>query len=113
MNSNGAAFGLWAALATGGSLVQLPTLSITSIGEMSKLNEFLSVYPNPFNTDLNIKNSSNSTIEITISNINGKLVHSQKSNLEMIQINTSELSNGLYILNVRNNESQSNNKLVK
>lgn len=113
MNSNGAAFGLWAALATGGSLVQLPTLSITSIGEMSKLNEFLSVYPNPFNTDLNIKNSSNSTIEITISNINGKLVHSQKSNLEMIQINTSELSNGLYILNVRNNESQSNYKLVK
>ncbi|HRH12264.1 MAG TPA: T9SS type A sorting domain-containing protein, partial [Bacteroidia bacterium] len=94
-------------------LVQLPTLGVTSIGERTKLNDLLSVYPNPFNTDLNIKNSWNSAIEITISDINGKLVYRQKSNLELIQVNTSELSNGLYILNVKNNESESNYKLVK
>ncbi len=112
-NSNGAAFGLWAALATGGNLVQLPVIATTSIGEKSKLNDFLSIYPNPFNYNLTVKNTSNSTLTISIIDISGKVKLNQTSNLEMIDLNTSELSNGVYFLNIRNNESESNYKIIK
>jgi len=113
VNSNGAAFGLWAALATGGNLVQLPTFTVTSLNEKSKLNDLLSVYPNPFNNVLTVKNESNSTLTINLLDINGKTIISQTSSLESIDLNTAELSNGVYLLNISNGELKSNYKIVK
>ena len=112
-NSGGAAFGLWVALASGGNLVALPTITATSIGEKSKLNDFLNIYPNPFNNNLTVKNTSNTTLSISVIDINGKVVISQSSNLEKIDLNTSELVNGVYFLNIKNENSESNYKIIK
>jgi hypothetical protein len=115
-NSNGPSFGLWVALASGGTLIPLPLINPTSptaIDEKSKLKDFLSVYPNPFNSSLIVKNTSDTELTISITDINSKVVVKQTSNSEMIDLNTSELSSGIYIINIRNNESESNYKLVK
>jgi len=112
-NSGGAAFGLWVALASGGNLVALPTITATSIGEKSKLNEFLNIYPNPFNNNLTVKNTSNTTLSISVIDINGKVVLTQSSNQEKIDLNTAELVNGVYFLNIKNENSESNYKIIK
>jgi hypothetical protein len=60
-----------------------------------------------------VKNTSDTELTISITDINSKVVVKQTSNSEMIDLNTSELSSGIYIINIRNNESESNYKLVK
>jgi hypothetical protein len=112
-NNNGPSFGLWAALATGGNLVQLSTYTVTALSKNSKLNDLLSVYPNPFSNVLIIKNKSNSNLAITILDINGKVIVNQTSTLETIELNTNELTNGVYFLNITNGEYTSNYKVVK
>ena len=101
VNSTGPAFGLWAALASGGNLVQLPSLATTAIGEKSKLNDLLNIFPNPFTDNLTVKNNSNSQL------IN------QTSDQEEININTSNLINGVYFMSVSNGDLKSNYKIIK
>jgi hypothetical protein len=112
-NSGGPAFGLWAALATGGNLVPLPSITATSIGENSKLDEFLNIYPNPFDNSLRIKNTSNTSLEIKIVDVSGKIIMTQISDSELVELNTTELSSGIYFLTISNGELVSNYKIVK
>lgn len=53
-NSNGPAFGLWAATSAGGNLIPLPVLSGIGLEE-AVLADFLTVYPNPASTELRIE----------------------------------------------------------
>jgi hypothetical protein len=112
-NSTGPAFGLWAALPTGGNLVQLPSLTITSLGEQTKLNELVSVYPNPFNSQLSVRNNSTSDLKITVLDVTGKTIISQQSNSEVIELNTSELSNGIYFVRIMSGDLMATYKIVK
>ena len=113
VNSTGPAFGLWAALASGGNLVQLPSLATTAIGEKSKLNDLLNIFPNPFTDNLTVKNNSNSQLTITVLDINGKVLINQTSDQEEININTSNLINGVYFMSVSNGDLKSNYKIIK
>ena len=77
----------------------------------------ISLYPNPAKLELNIDFSkSNSVIssEILIYNMQGKVIKTVSRNTEMIQkINTSELSDGVYILKINaENGAQYTKKLV-
>ncbi len=112
-NSTGPAFGLWAALPTGGNLVQLPSLTITSIGEQTKLNNLVSLYPNPFNNQLSIKNTSVSDLNINVLDITGKTIINQQSNSEVIELNTSELNNGIYFVRIMSGNLVATYKIVK
>jgi hypothetical protein len=112
-NSNGPAFGLWVALASGGNLIPLPTYSVTSIEENNALSNLISVYPNPFNDQVKINNETNISLDITILDVMGKVVSSDKSNSSIINFNTSELTQGIYFINVKNEKLSATYKIVK
>ncbi|QQS52744.1 MAG: DUF4397 domain-containing protein [Bacteroidota bacterium] len=54
-NSNGAAFGLWVALAAGGDLVELPVSNYTSVNTPSGNALSSMVYPNPASKELTVE----------------------------------------------------------
>lgn len=77
----------------------------------------ISIYPNPTKNILNINFGSNSVdllTEIAIYDIQGKIVKAIRSTSENFQqVNTSELSDGLYVLKINlANGNQSTHKLV-
>lgn len=72
----------------------------------------LSVYPNPVQNNLTITNIS--TIDsVTIFSILGQEVKSQKVNALKVEINTSELSNGIYFVKVIADGKEKTVKIVK
>jgi hypothetical protein len=114
-NSNGPAFGLWVALATGGTLIPLPALTTgtaTGINETVDLRNTVSVYPNPFADQITINNGSLST-EVQISDLTGKVIGTQKSEAGIIELNTNNLSAGVYLLKVSSQGATLTYKIVK
>jgi hypothetical protein len=112
-NSNGAAFGLYAALPAGGVLVPLPLITVTSIDKENILNSFLNVFPNPFNNQITITNVSEDVMNVTMTDISGKVVKTGTLNAETLIIETNELPSGVYILNISNNGQNANFKVIK
>ena len=95
-NSDGPAFGLWVALASGGDLIPLPLVPL-STENFSTSN--IDVYPNPASDVLNI------SIPYSYNTVSGRIV--DVSGREVInlpnmtnKIDVSGLSNGMYILDV-------------
>ena len=78
--------------------------------DVNENNEDLKVatYPNPTSDFLNIVLHQNSTenLEVTVLNLSGAIVYSKNftgfSGVNNIQLNVSEFSQGLYIINVKN-----------
>jgi hypothetical protein len=104
-NSNGAGFGIWVALPSGGDLVELPLA--TSIEENDLLNS-LTVWPNPSNDVLFVDmNSTNNTqAEIRLLDMTGRDVlalgsRSIAAGESRISLDVSGLSNGSYVLSIR------------
>ena len=112
-NSNGPAFGLWVALPTGGNLIPLPTYSATSINENNLLSTLINVYPNPFIDEVKISNETKVNLDITILDVMGKIISTKKSNSDIISINTSELPQGIYLINVKSDDLSATYKVVK
>ena len=112
-NSNGAAFGLWAALPAGGALVQLPPLSVTGVDSQSEIKNLLQVFPNPFTNQVVLYNSTGMSMNVTLSDITGKQLIVQTGSDEKIELNTENLTNGMYILSVYSNGKNATYKLVK
>lgn len=82
----------------------------------SSINKGLNVlYPNPNNGNfsINLKVDLKSEINIEIFNVLGKLVFSSKSKNPNFDISLPELSNGIYILKIFNNEIDETFKFVK
>ncbi len=87
----------------------------TAINEMEFTNKELNIYPNPANNILNIilpENQMENEFTLEIFNGIGQLV---KENVIVLQnktivINTSNLANGIYLLNLKGNKSQTSSK---
>lgn len=113
-NSNGPAFGLYAALPTGGPLVMLPVSSTTGVDELNENND-ITIYPNPANNVINIEGSDLSQISILITDIMGRVV--DQSNITQISNTSLDISNipaGIYQLTVlKVNGEISNAKFIK
>ena len=73
-----------------------------------------SVYPNPSNGSINVNMETGlGQGHIDIIDLNGRVVFTQNSLLEgVININASELSNGVYLLQVSNDTVSETTKLV-
>jgi uncharacterized repeat protein (TIGR01451 family) len=76
------------------------------------------VYPNPFTHHLQLLVPKNSAaqIEITISNLNGKTVYArthQVAGNRLIEIETSSLQNGFYLLKAKSGSSVSYQKIIR
>ena len=62
----------------------------------------VSIYPNPTSDVLNISTNSNELSKLTIKDISGKIVLSQKFNTK-VTISTENYSEGVYLIDVKNN----------
>ena len=100
-NSNGPAFGLYVALASGGALVPL-NLS-TSIEEMDdQLDRAINIYPNPSNGEVTLSYDGDGFPEsLEVMNLGGQIVKSVRLNSVSTQnINLNELSKGIYFVRI-------------
>jgi len=71
--------------------------------EEAIFNEQVSVYPNPIKSgdDIRIKFAYNLTAKISLYNISGKLIlHDEIDNLKTKTLDTSNLTNGIYMLEI-------------
>jgi len=96
-NSNGPAFGLWAALAAGGNLVPLPTIPLA----VTQFNgDQIAVYPNPVSGFLTIDLPQNYTkASATVTDYNGRRLM-QLENISSNRISFENLASGMYLLNI-------------
>jgi hypothetical protein len=118
LNNNGAAFGLWVALPSGGQLVELQ--NTTSVGELEKGKiSSVKVYPNPARETINVDyiNESNVNAVVEIRTLTGALVRSQALGNDQAfgsrAIDVADLPAGLYILTVKSGESKTSMKFAK
>lgn len=91
-----------------------PTLGSVNLTTNSA-NDF-SIQPNPFSANLNIQVASESEISsISIFTIDGKLMfkNENKSQMNALQINTTDWPNGIYFVTILNEQGQKNLKLIK
>ncbi len=116
-NSNGAGFGLWVALPSGGNLIPLP-LVITGLNENNTIAQ-LNLFPNPAkdNVNISIDLKEKSDVIISIFNAAGSLVTRTTYNdlmtgNNLLAISTADLSSGLYKVNVQTNDSLKSTNLV-
>jgi hypothetical protein len=82
----------------------------------NELEASIQVYPNPAHNQFNIFNGqdlNNGTSNIEISNVNGQVIHSQKSNPgTTTTVQTNNWAAGVYILKATNNGTQTTKKLI-
>lgn len=112
-NSNGPAFGLYAAAATGGSLIPLPSIAVTSIGEKTQLESKLSIYPNPFSDKINIDNKETLRLVIKVSDLTGKVLKTKISDQNAITLELNELTAGVYFVSIESESEQAVYKVIK
>jgi hypothetical protein len=106
-----AAFGLYVALPAGGNLVPLPVSQGSSIDEQQGVS--FKTYPNPVNGELIIEQQGALADVIEITDVTGRVVYSQNYLTQnVIRINTSSLTNGLYTVRMISGDSVSNKKIV-
>ncbi|MGE5355691.1 MAG: DUF4397 domain-containing protein [Deltaproteobacteria bacterium] len=99
MNSNGKAFGLYVALASGGELIPLPVANSLVYENSNKLK--FNVYPNPATTyiEVELTEAAKSDITAKIFNRYGMQVASKVfSNGDVTKINTYNLNPGSYYI---------------
>lgn len=90
-------------------------ISDTLVGTHELPNSKSIFYPNPVSDYINIKLPSrfqNCTTEITISNIEGKILLSSQIDKQMRSINISHIASGFYILKAQNGSIQVTNKII-
>jgi len=84
----------------------------TGIAEVAKEN--FSVYPNPANDvlTLNFDNINNADLTLNIYNLAGELVRSETLRQNQQQINIEELSNGIYMVEIKSKGWSEKQKLI-
>lgn len=102
----------------GNSVLYVDNLSfdnlITSISEPTSENITFSLYPNPASdiVTLNIDNMNNTDLTLNIYNVTGTLVKSEMLKQNQQQINTGNLNNGIYMIEIKSEEWTEKQKLI-
>lgn len=116
VNNNGAPFGLYVALASGGDLIPLPV--VTSVEEQKSFN-ILEMFPNPAKESLNLSIDLNreSRANVEIYNMVGaRVLHGDYGNLgsglSQISIPVNQLPEGMYMVKVTAGKQQQTQKLL-
>jgi len=118
-NSNGPAFGLWAALPAGGNLVQLPALTITAINTINKDDAMLMLYPNPASAAVEFSFQSNTYAKtsIRVFNLQGQEVISTDfisvNGSNKVTLEVSQLIEGVYFIQMVNGNNTYQSKFIK
>lgn len=96
--------------------LRLDTVNITSLLSVKDFdNTTFSVYPNPSNGFVNVSNNRNALINaIEMTDLNGRIVKSVKvSDLAEAEVNISDLSSGVYMMNIKTDQGSAVKKIVK
>jgi hypothetical protein len=100
-NQNGPAFGLWAALATGGPLVQLPPTT-SSVVEPETLG--FDVTPNPVSESLSVAIGNAASARWSITEMTGQVLRSGSFGTESadatVRVDVSSIPTGMYLVTV-------------
>jgi len=110
-NSNGAGFGLWVALASGGELIELPA---TTAGVRKLHNDIeVTVFPNPTqdNITINIPNELLHS-KLQIFDAQGKLVYKTITDDNSIEINVQSFRNELFFITINNSIYSFNTQFI-
>lgn len=111
VNSDGAPFGLWVALAAGGDLIPLP-LNVLSIADFNI--DGVAVYPNPTTDVINVVGLQDANYKIDVVDLMGRTLTSLEINTDNTTIDVSTLSTGMYQLIISNgNEVIGSKKFIK
>lgn len=111
VNSDGAPFGLWVALAAGGDLVELPS-AILSVNAFD-VNNF-ALYPNPSRDLININGLNEANYTISIVDLQGRTLSTAESLPNTTTIDVSGLSTGMYQVIISDgNEILGSKKFIK
>ena len=95
MNSNGAAFGLWVALASGGDLVELPSAAL-GVDEFEANG--IAIYPNPSSDVINVRGINEFNYSIAVIDMQGRRLNNTQVSDQSATINVSDLAPGIYNL---------------
>jgi hypothetical protein len=104
-NNNGASFGLFVALASGGNLIPLPVF--TSVDELTNRNMEINMFPVPardfINLNINLENPTTASVEIY--NLLGSKVYQEElgrlnAGSQSKAINVNDLNEGIYLMRV-------------
>lgn len=115
MNSNGAGFGLWASVGTGGSLI--PLSNVTGIAEVEAISN-AALFPNPTNDNATMffDLTEDENINLEVVNTMGQCVFVRSfgemlSGNHRVEIPASEMAPGFYFVNLRTNSGVVSTKL--
>ena len=88
--------------------------NITGVGINETANNVVSIYPNPTNGMVNINlGSNNSTVNYSISSIEGKVVETGKTSTNSITVDLSDESKGVYFIRINTENISTVYKLIK
>ncbi len=108
-NSNGPAFGLYAATAAGGSLVALPVF--TNVGSINKGAAEMKVWPNPATGTIYINSDfAEGAADMTITDITGKTIR-QAAYTRSLDV--SALNSGIYLLTIEDKKRIATQMITK
>jgi hypothetical protein len=85
----------------------------TGVPEVNLLESQVKFYPNPFMQSINIDNSTNEAVSITMFNMMGQQMGTWQLNKGINTISTSTMPSGVYMVQVKTKDGILNKKLVK
>jgi len=88
----------------------LDTIMQTSIEEIIDFST--KIYPNPTIDKINVVSYAAAINNIKMYNIHGQVVYNKEVNANAIKINTTTLSNGIYIMNIKSDKTTITRKLI-
>ena len=72
-----------------------------NIEKLNSNSPFVEVYPNPFNSEINVKNNSSKAISVYVLDMAGRaILNSLCKNADIVTVNTASLPTGLYIVKI-------------
>lgn len=117
-NSNGPAFGLWVALPAGGSLVELPLATPTSLNEAISATN-MNIYPNPTTGVVNVSYELDRQMTGTaiVRDFMGRTLLSKTLGKQVpgnydVQLDLSDLSAGTYFLEIGDDNARKLSKII-
>ena len=101
-------------VATATSL-RLDTVNMTSVlGTNDFLSSNFSVFPNPVKNVINFSNDANAVVSLVeMTDLNGRVIKSQKVNATEGQISISDLATGMYMMKITTDQGVAVKKIVK
>ena len=88
--------------------------NITGVGINETANHVVSIYPNPTNGMVNINlGSNNSTVNYSITSIEGKVIETGKTSTNNITVDLSNESKGVYFVKINTENTSTVYKLIK